>query len=107
MSVPNFENLVLLTVVVHDSDSVKKVYHDISRLDMVSQILSDDEDKDWRIRERVLGDSFEDEIETQSNITLDDILELYHDGDSEVGFTLKEIPFTEMSWTSYLVKTSH
>jgi len=70
---------MLNLLAVHDADQVHNIYGADSEEEML-EILKDS--RWWEdIKDRI-------EYKEEDDITLDDITYLYHDGDSEVGYTL-------------------
>jgi len=76
---------MLILLAVHDSDEV----HDIYAADSEEEMLEILKDTEWweDIIDRV-RDEDEEPLE-EKLITLEHITDLYHDGDSEVGYTIK------------------
>ena len=72
---------MLHLLAVHDSDQV----HNIYAADSIEEMIEELQDSPWW--EDIVSRLEEDEIE-ETNITIDDITSLYHDGDSVVGYTL-------------------
>lgn len=74
---------MLQFIVVHDSDEV----HDVIAADNKSDLFKAIMKSTWK---NDIVERLEDEDIEEEDITLDNIINtLYHDGDSEVGYTLK------------------
>ena len=75
---------MLILLAVHDSDQVHNIYAADSEEEMLEQLK---ESKWWEDIVDRLQDEMEEDI-NESTITLNHITQLYHDGDSSVGYSL-------------------
>lgn len=77
-------------LVVHDSDKVKDVFIGVTDQEILGKL---EKSRYWAgITDRIANGLDEEEADAKSNepISMDEVTSLYHDGDSQDGYTLME-----------------
>lgn len=77
-------------LVVHDSDKVKDVFIGVTDQEILGKL---EKSRYWAgITDRIAGGLDEEEADAKANepISMDEVTSLYHDGDSQDGYTLME-----------------
>lgn len=77
-------------LIVHNSDEVKAVFVGVTDQEVIDKLLLSEYRDD--ILDRIADVLDEEEADKKANapVTMEEITDLYHDGDSEDGYTLLE-----------------
>ena len=82
--------IIMKALVVHNSDKIKDVFIGETEQELIDKLLSSKYRRD--VLDRIADSLSEEEADAKANhpIMMDEITRLYHDGDSQDGYTILE-----------------